>query len=257
MGGPAQDCNLALYNANYLPAAGGKPVPANLVYSTGTSGKGTPLCSARVSSASGGSLTVVDANGTVQFRAPASPVTPAPIDTIPSGGTLAQSLNLYSLNALYYLVPQVRSTHILRVAPIVCIITTALVRACLCISMLAALAAQASAVHAALCACSWAGLACNECSMLMANDGGCQGDGNLVFYSLASGSRTVAWASGTYGISTHSPFRLQMQTVRGEVGGSLPCAILNHRLSILQEQMVALSGSHLPVQLSARALCTQ
>ena len=215
-----QDCNLALYNANYLPAAGGQPVPGNAAYATGTGGQGAPLCTAQVSSAAGGALTVVDANSTVLFRAPASPVAPAPIDTIPSGGSLGQSLNLYSLNALYYLLAQVctRAT-VLVLSPLSMHYHGRDCAAC----MPASMHVHVHPAHAEYAYCCSAPCACFVVALVVGDEGTHmltahatrQGDGNLVFYSLASGSRKVAWASATYGISTHTPFRLQMQTVRG------------------------------------------
>ena len=199
---------------------GGQPVPANAVYTTGTSSKGTPLCSARVSSASGGSLTVVDATSTVLFRAPTSPVTPAAIDTIASGGTLGQSLNLYSLNALYWLVVQVIQPTFCDFL-IMCSMAEFLPRFCMhCLLRLLV----GYPLNSAACCSLLRNCRGQPHVLLMGGhpvngaNAGCQGDGNLVFYSLASGTRTATWAAGTYGLSMHTPFRLQMQTVRPSGG---------------------------------------
>ena len=98
----AQDCNLVVYNGTYLTQG---PSSQWAAYQTQTAGKGTPLCRAFVSSAAGGYWTILDANGATVFTSfgTAQPV----VDTLPSGGTLAQGVDLFSANGLYYLVAQV------------------------------------------------------------------------------------------------------------------------------------------------------
>lgn len=63
----AQDCNLVLYNGNFAQTG---PIAQSAVWSSATFNKGTPLCTAIVSSVAGGSLTVDDMNGTQLFKQP-------------------------------------------------------------------------------------------------------------------------------------------------------------------------------------------
>ena len=56
----AQDCNLVLYKA-------GNSNPANAIFATNTSNRGVAPCHLLVSSASGGSISVVDNTGATLF----------------------------------------------------------------------------------------------------------------------------------------------------------------------------------------------
>lgn len=56
-----QDCNLVLYNGMGTGSA------ANIVYQSNTAGQGTPPCRLFVSSANGGSFSVLDSKNAVLF----------------------------------------------------------------------------------------------------------------------------------------------------------------------------------------------
>ena len=90
-----------LYNNNFLSDGIG---PQYAVYGTGTTDKGTS-CSLQISSASGGSFSVLDANKNVLFLSSAIPQT-AVVSVLSTGQTLQQEEQLFSANGLYFLTVQ-------------------------------------------------------------------------------------------------------------------------------------------------------
>ena len=74
------------------------------VYSTATYGQGTPPCSLVLTSAAGGSASIVDAAGSTVFTTAGTAV--AFQSSVPQGGTLASGARLYSPNAFYFLTVQ-------------------------------------------------------------------------------------------------------------------------------------------------------
>ena len=94
-----------VFNGTYLTQG---PSGNWAVYGTQTSGKGTPLCTAYVSSGGpAGYWTILDAKQATLFTTIGT--TQPVVDSIPSGGTLAQNVNLYSANGYWYLTAQVRA----------------------------------------------------------------------------------------------------------------------------------------------------
>jgi hypothetical protein len=97
-----QDCNLVMYNGSYFING---PVPQSAIYATGTSNKGTAPCSLNVSSAAGGSFSVIDSKGNVLFLS-SNVAQPAVVTTISAGQSLAQGAQLFSANGQYFLTVQ-------------------------------------------------------------------------------------------------------------------------------------------------------
>jgi hypothetical protein len=71
------DCNLVLYSIAKLQKLG-VGAPAAAVWASGTYNQGTGPCSAVVSSAGGGSLSVLDSAGVVLFHQPTAAPVPDP-----------------------------------------------------------------------------------------------------------------------------------------------------------------------------------
>lgn len=91
-----------LYNGSYIVQGSSPPYA---IYSTGTWNKGIAPCSLQVSSASGGSFSVVDSKNSVLYLSSSVPQ-PASVDTLLAGQSLAQGTQLFSANGLYFLVVQ-------------------------------------------------------------------------------------------------------------------------------------------------------
>ncbi len=98
-----------LYNGNYF---GNGNMAAYAVWSTLTTGKGATPCSLQVTSASGGSFSVVDANKNVLFLSSSIPQ-PATPSALSTGQTLPQGQQLFSTNGLYFLTVQADGNAVL------------------------------------------------------------------------------------------------------------------------------------------------
>ena len=72
----SQDCNLVLYSISQLQQSGATSAAA--LWGSNTYLAGTTPCSAVVSSAGGGSLSVLDATGVLLFLAPSGAAAPDP-----------------------------------------------------------------------------------------------------------------------------------------------------------------------------------
>lgn len=84
---------------------GGEPQHVTAqIWSTGTAGQGATPCSLILTSAGGGSASIVDASGKTVFTTAGTAV---PVQSsVPAGGALAQGAKLYSPNGLYFLTVQ-------------------------------------------------------------------------------------------------------------------------------------------------------
>ena len=98
-----QDCNLVLYNGNYLQRG---PVNTDALWASGTYMGGAFPCTLTVQgvASNGGSLTIQDGTGKQVWttRGLALPT----INTLIAGQSLGQNIRLYSPNGQYYLIVQ-------------------------------------------------------------------------------------------------------------------------------------------------------
>ena len=101
---PVQDCNFVLYDGSYT-SSNGLASAQNAIFATQTSGQGTSPCRLLVSSANGGSISIVDATGRTVYLNPSAVVLP-PVDSLAAGQTLAQGDRLYSDDGSYFLTVQ-------------------------------------------------------------------------------------------------------------------------------------------------------
>ena len=98
-----QDCNFVGYDGSYT-TSNGYADAANAFFATNTYG-GTSPCSFTVSSANGGSISVVDATGRTLYSKPTAASLP-PVDTLAAGQKLAQGDRLYCANGSYFVTMQ-------------------------------------------------------------------------------------------------------------------------------------------------------
>ena len=97
----AQDCNMVLYNANYLQSG---PSGSSAFFASQTAGTGTPLCNLTVAGGTGGGLRITDSTGKLVWTTVGLPL-PAQ-DILAQGQSLAQGARLYSANGQYFLTLQ-------------------------------------------------------------------------------------------------------------------------------------------------------
>ena len=97
-----QDCNLVMYTSSYFTQGPNQ----NAIFATSTGGQGNGnLCTVQVSSANGGSFSVVNSNNAVLYLS-SSVAQPAVVDTLYAGQSLGQGARLYSADGHYFLTVQ-------------------------------------------------------------------------------------------------------------------------------------------------------
>ena len=98
-----QDCNLVLYNLNYLTKGS---QASYAVWATGTTGQGAFPCTLTLqgTNSNGGSLTITDTAGKTVWTTLGQPL--PQMSTIYAGQSLATGSRLYSPNGQYFITVQ-------------------------------------------------------------------------------------------------------------------------------------------------------